>query len=161
MKYFVDTNIIISYIWHVNQHLVAFIENKQNHFYYTETVKSELVGTTIPAVFKFINSNIEDTRKHYLYKEIVETTNLSAIQERRFKNDIYIIFECGYMCVDVMDTFYEPIPRLLTNNLKLYRKFIEGSGEEKLEDCINKHGFEHMPELVYPKDVIIGFTGSL
>jgi len=87
--------------------------------------------------------------------------DLTARHSLRFRNDIRIIFEASYVCYDdtVLPKGVITEPLLLTNNLKLYKRFIADPINEKiLEEVINLYGFEHLIRVVRPKDVIIGWS---
>lgn len=163
--YIVDTNIIISYINNESTTITNFINNKMNKFFYTETVKNELEikNKIIPDIFIYHNSEISENKKELAYNEL--TTNailipLTDIQKENFKNDIKIIFEASYIAFDSdilpLDET-DSIVYFLTNNLKLYKRFIcNPINRKKLETVINLYGFEHLIPVVSPKDVIIG-----
>jgi hypothetical protein len=160
--YLVDTNIIISYINNENPVITAFVNKEGNLFFYTETVKKELLlkHPIIPEIFKFVESNIPERRKQFAYNELIHNThfNLTATQAENFKNDIYIIFEAGFVCYDpeVMPYNIMTEPMLLTNNLKLYNRFIHNQDNQKeFENIINLYGFEHLIRIVRPIDVIL------
>lgn len=158
--FFVDTNIIISYIKRESLPLIIFINDARYKFYYTETVKMELRTEQIPDIFIFVNSEISDMKKDLAYDDLTRDVGLTERQHSKFRNDIRIIFEAGkacyYPCVGTSGDFSEPY--LLTNNCHLYKKFIaDAINSVKLEHVINHHGFEHIIELKNPKDVVIGF----
>lgn len=165
--YIVDTNIIISYINNENSAIMAFINDKNNKFYYTETVKKELEikNTFIPNIFIFCNSGISDNKKNLAYSDLttnLEFIQLTDIQKENFKNDLKIIFEAGYICFEenvLPLNEINTIVYLLTNNLKLYNRFIRNLiNKKKLENIINLYGFEHLIPILKPEDVIIGYS---
>ena len=144
-----------------NSTLTTFIDNKDNHFFYTETVKKEATHHTkiIPEVFTYINSGLSDRKKEIAYDEL--TLNdffipLTETNRRKFRNDITIIFEAGFICYDksIAPSNVTYIP-LLTNNLKLYHKFINNPiYQQKIEQVIGLYGMEHLIEIIRPKDVV-------
>ena len=148
MVYFVDANIIISYIEYSNNNiinaLIKFINDSTIQFYYTETVKKEVnVGYhIIPDVFKYWDSSLTEYRKNRAYLGLMEYLKSININETQ-KNDIYMIFEASYSCYDVTgnDDFSESY--LFTHNLTVYK-----SWQKELETIINDSGFEHLIEIV-------------
>ena len=162
--YFVDINIVISYIQHENIAMSTYIDDPNNHFFYTETVKQELEvkPMTIPTVFKFISSKLSERRKDLALDDLSSDAvfHLSINQKIKFRNDLFIIFESGYSCYDTdvapVDDLTEP--KLLSHNLKLYKKFIlEPRHKKRLEEIINLHGLEHLIEVVTPEEIVIGY----
>lgn len=153
-RYFVDTNIIIDYERALNYKLNEFINNADNLFYYTETVKTELLGHVVPAIFNYMPTDLHQVRKLAACDMIAREHRLSDIQKRKFQNDICIVFESGYMCADVMASIKEAAPILITNNLKMYKKFLSENGAKSMEDCINKCGFEHLITVMNPREII-------
>ena len=163
--YFVDTNIIISYLNQENQLITNFIDDPKNVFCYTETVQNELfkkiTSNDIPTTFKFISSRLTERKKELALIELTKDAvfHLNDNQKKKFRNDIFIIFESGFCCYDeeVADSNDFTEPMLLTNNLKLYRKFIkEPVHAKRLEDIINLYGLEHLIRVVTPSDIIVG-----
>jgi len=159
--YFVDTNIIISYINEDDIKLIGYINNPDNHFYYTETVRNELnfknilnefkYKNIVPDIFKYVDSDISPERMNSIFKDIFDESKtfiLTSEQISKFKNDLKIIFEAGYVCYDILpkDVFTEP--KLLTHNLKLYN-----TSKALLETLINNHGFEHLIQVIRPNDI--------
>ena len=152
MYFIVDTNIIIAYIKHENSPLTAFIEDTKNKFYYTETVKKE-IGTRhkIPKLFNFVDSTLDQKRKDDAFQEL-------GISNIKMINDLFIIFEAGFICYSIteLDDFNEPI--LLTNNLVLHKKYIARPiRKQELENIINLYGFEHLINVCTPMEVIPGY----
>ncbi len=161
--YFLDTNIIIAYIDHIYLQLNIFIDDPNNKFYYTETVRKEMLTRPhqIPSVFNFVHSQISPNLIECAYKYLTLESGISftPVQIQKFKNDITIIFEAGFTCYDItpLKDFTEPY--LLTHNLKLYHKFIEDISNQKLvENAINLYGLEHLISIKRPKDVIRNFN---
>jgi hypothetical protein len=163
VNYFiVDTNVIISYMGKVNDAIIKFIEDDSNKFFYTETVRTELLTkyTDIPGIFKYILTTLPLTSKECAYDDLVDGFKLNDDQKKKFRNDIFIVFEAGYICysdqVMPQDVFEEPA--LLTNNLKLYSKFIAGeSNKNKMERTIGLYGFEHLIKVAKMGDVIVNW----
>ena len=76
-----------------------------------------------------INSCLDDIEKGL---------RLTPIQFRNFKNDLTIILEAGWICYDVTPENDYKGAVLLTNNIKLLKKFISNVGNrESLEEKIN------------------------
>ena len=143
-----------------SEKLTKYINKPTNHFFYTNTVEKEFSVTniTIPNTFKKINSDISQRKIEIVLDAIKKDVDLQESQIRKFKNDLTIILEAGYHCYDDGVTspndFTEP--KLLTNNLKLYKKFINvKTNMEHLEKIINLNGLEHLIDVVRPNDVII------
>lgn len=161
--FLVDTNIIIAYVNNENENLKKFIEDNNNYFYYTETVEKEFNkpvngNTTIPSKFNKILSKIENKKIEIIMSKIQETIKLSEQQINKFKNDLSIILEAGFICYDILPKNVYTEPQLLTNNLKLYKKFIdENNNKTMLEDLINLHGLEHLIKVIRPGDIIPGY----
>ena len=161
--YLVDTNIIISYMNKESPKIQEYIDNPNNHFYYTETVQKEVTITEqqnkIPDVFTYINSGISENKKELIFgklKEFLTKLKLTSNQLSKFRNDLTIIIEAGYVCYSVTPETEFTEPYLLTNNLNLYRKFIGNPVNKKiLEDIINAFGCEHLIEVLKPNDVIM------
>ena len=161
MIYFVDTNIIIAYVNRENTKLPLFIEDPENKFYYTETVKKELdvKNTVIPKVFQYAESGLTEIRKANAFKKL--TAMMTIGQTVSFKPDMYIIFESGFKCYDVIEDFNQLCPRLISRNHKLYKKFIQISeNKEELEIIINYSGFEHLMSVVQPEDLIDNYKSG-
>jgi hypothetical protein len=155
MRCFVDTNIILQYVNRENTRLIEFVHGGRFEFYYTETVARECEPHQVPPVFRLVQSGAHETRKHNLYADVVKHTGLTDVQARRFRNDLFILFECGCALASIIDDFAQPLPFLLTNNLKLYRRFIEShANQTALETCVNQHGFEHIPDVQTPDSII-------
>lgn len=167
---FVDTNVILGYVKNQYDGLKSFIEDPNNKFFYTETVKSELTdlpGNLSIKPFHYIDSGLSTDQKNVgvqvLY-EMWEKRAYSEIEARKksktlftlteaqkytFHNDLFIIFEAGY-------AKYTPgvLPAsvyqadLITNNLKLYKKFLQDPSTHGLmEKAVNLCGFEHLIEV--------------
>jgi hypothetical protein len=152
--YLVDTNIIIAYINKESNLLTEFIDNPDNRFYYTDTVKRE-VNTPIPDIFKFYESGISRNKIASIIQQIGTTIHLTTQQIAKFRNDLTIILEAGYVCYDITPLGDYTEPFLLTNNLKLYQKFISDPRcRTQLEHLIDLNGLEHLIEIVRPTDVI-------
>lgn len=152
MRYFVDTNVIISYVNRESQEFVDFIETPQHTFYYTNTVRSEYVNGDvgpIPPIFKYIDTHIPFSKKDAFYTAFVKKNNLTTTQAQQFKNDIYIAIEFCYSRVDVMKDIDEPLPHLITNNMKFLRRFIQQKADI-FEQYINLYGFEHLGDITTP-----------
>jgi hypothetical protein len=151
--YIVDTNIIISYMRNEDPPLVNFINN--NKCFYTNTVHDELFNEQIPKVFKYVDSEIKPERIVSALKDIQKTLGLTEKGLKNFHNDLSIILEAGYICYDITEPNDYNGARLLTHNLKLFKKFIKAPiRREKLEKEIDLHGFEHLIDIVRPEDVI-------
>ena len=81
--------------------------------------------------------------------------DLTENQLNKFRNDLSIILEAGFICYDVTPDDDYKGACLLTNNLKLYKKFISNPvNQEKLETEINLNGLEHLIEVVKLEDVL-------
>ena len=80
---------------------------------------------------------------------------LTPIQFKNFRNDLTIILEAGWICHDVTPENNYDGASLLTNNVKLFKKFIGNVGNrERLEEKINLHGLEHLIDIVTLKDIL-------
>lgn len=160
--YMLDTNIIISYVTNENIHITNFINDPHNHFYYTNTVKKEytkqlLKNQQIPDIFKYIDANIEQQKITNIIDRIEQRMNLTATQKSKFMNDLTIILEAGFVCYDILPEGVYTEPLLLTNNLKLFKRFIDIPQNNKdLEDIIGAFGLEHLIKVVRPHDVVSG-----
>ena len=138
--YFLDTNMIIAFI-KGNPQIVELFDNPNVKCFYTETVRAELHNPIhryiIPDKFQFVNSNIGILRMKAMFDDITGT--LGHTQITKFRNDLAIVFEAGYVCYDATpaDDFTEPL--LLTQNLIDHPVLAE-----LLEDLVNLHGFEHL-----------------
>ena len=159
--YLVDTNIIIAYINNEDPKLIDFVNNPNNKFFYTDTVKKE-VNAKIPHIFNFVETKICPNRIDGVFSDLSNKCskfhNFSPPQITKFKNDLTIIFESSYVCYDITDVDDLREPYLLTHNLKLYKKFISDPLNKKcLEELINQHGFEHLIEICRPQDVIANY----
>jgi hypothetical protein len=66
-------------------------------------------------------------------------------------NDIYMIFEASYSMFS-RESAWQPgqlFPVLLTNNMRLYHKFLNSeSKQDVLDTVINAYGMEHLIEVV-------------
>jgi hypothetical protein len=121
--YFVDTNVLIYAAKKDYPALNKLVEDPNNFFYYTDTVKREFQGdiNAIPQKIRFVpallGTKIKDWGFSHLSLAFPTPTELD-----KFKSDLFIIFEAGYVCYDVIP--FGDYPALLTNNMKLYRKFV-------------------------------------
>jgi hypothetical protein len=155
-RFFVDTNIIILYRKKLRPSLNEFIDNENRLFFYTETVLNEMKNHEIPNVFRFVDSELSSEMKTEAYTELSQTIKLSNEEMAKFEMDISIVFESSYCRFD--DAVFPPKTnfesmevKLLTNNLKLWRKFIQiPNNQTRLEDVINSCGFEHLIPLITP-----------
>ena len=83
--------------------------------------------------------------------DIQDSIGLSNKGLKKFRNDISIIIEAGFVCYDVNPENDYKGAVMLTNNLKLYNKFISNRvNQEKLERAIDLHGLDHLIEIVRP-----------
>lgn len=133
-----------------------FFDAPHRHAFFTETVKHELDKAFIPyhnTPFKYQQSELTELRKTNAVELLeqmwgkVYNKPLTARQMMKFRNDLFIIFEAGY-------TFYQEgvlpkgdfsEPAMVTNNLKLYLKFLsQPTAEDIMETVINVSGFEHL-----------------
>lgn len=151
-----------------------FIEDEKNKFFYTESVLTELKqpGLSYPESsednnspnrrFQFVRSGISLDHKektidllHDLWvkafsseKRAIEMGfGLSEEQLKKFKKDLFIIFEAGYSCYEkgLLPDDDLRAPPLLTNNMKLFNKFLlRAKAAEVLEHAINLSGLEHL-----------------
>ena len=153
--YIVDTNID-------KPQLTNFINKPENNFFYTNTVKKEirrsseaLPNKIIPDVFKFVDSKVHSSTIDFILADLQVSIGLSDIRLKKFRNDLSIIIEAGFICYDITPENDYKGALLLTNNLKLYKKFIRNqSNQEKLERAIDLHGLEHLIEIVRPEYVL-------
>jgi hypothetical protein len=156
--YIVDTNIIINYINKEDDFLVEFINRPSNKFFYTNTVRKELLWNstnTIPTVFEYVDSKINPKIIDAVLSDIQKTICLTDKGLRNFRNDLTIILEASYVCYDVTPKDDYNGALLLTHNLKLYKKFIKDpTNQEKLEKLIGLHGLEHLIDVVILEDIL-------
>ena len=168
--YFVDTNIIVSYVEEHYEEIRDFIENKHRKFFYTETVKIELERSfwdfsNSKNYFEYVPSGLTNERKeaalhrlkmlcskHFMHNNPL--FNLTEKQLKTFHNDLFIIFESGY-------ARYNNLPEgvynaeLLTYNLRLYKKFLKDTEKQEImEQTINLSGFEHLIDVKLLNEVI-------
>jgi hypothetical protein len=156
--YMCDTNIIITYINRVDQRMIAFIDDPNNVFYYTDTVRDEIpYGVSIPSVFKYHHFRVGKERVDSILNEIKRDFNLTEKGLKKFTNDLTIIIEAGMSCYDATPQGVLKEVFLFSNNLKLYKKFVETDQcRERLEKLINLYGLEHLIEIKRPSDLIGG-----
>jgi len=159
--YFVDTNIVTQASKKNDPAFNAFVDNPLVSFYYSDTVLQELRAweetskrKDIPVVpihpkFQYIAAKdlkvgVKESAVRDLVARLPSAMTTSYLQ--RFKSDLFIVFESGFVCWDVMpDELEDEAPVLLTNNLKFYRKFIQNPGRKKmLEEVIGINGMEHL-----------------
>jgi len=142
--YFVDTNILVYAANKTFPKLNEFIEKPSNFFYYTDTVKTEFnngYGAT-PPKFRFVPALLGNSIKN-LALDKLKVSFRTAEELNKFKSDLFIIFEAGYVCYDVIPFGEHPV--LLTNNMKLYRTFISNPhNNEQLAKVIELCGMEHL-----------------
>jgi hypothetical protein len=154
---FADTNVLIGctsgeYDWLTTKLLDSTI-------HYTETVASEYkesMTDPLPDNFVYVASGLSDTLKDAAYIDLITRwklpTMFTTTQIERFRNDIFIVFESSYARFST-DSRWTPelghAPYLLTNNLKLYHKFLDSKLKQDLLDLIlNKWGMEHLIPVV-------------
>lgn len=154
--YIVDSNIIISYMKNENILVTNLINNPENRFFYTETVLKE-VKLGIPNIFKYVDIDMNTRiRINSCLDDIKKLTGLTPIQFRNFKNDLTVILEAGWICHDVTPENDYNGASLLTNNIKLLKKFISNVvNRENLEEKINLNGLEHLIDIVTLKDILV------
>ena len=153
--YIVDSNIIISYMKNENILVTNLINNPENRFFYTETVLKEVKRNEIdiPERFQYVDIDMY-TRINSCLDDIEKGLRLTPIQFRNFKNDLTVILEAGWICNDVTPENDYNGASLLTNNIKLLKKFISNVGNrESLEEKINLNGLEHLIDIVTLKDI--------
>jgi hypothetical protein len=171
--FFVNTDVIIN---HRNNlpNVREFIEDPENAFYFTETVKEELSvrPDPIPKGFRFYQSKLTLQEKDMGVKMLEEIWHsrfdsnphhvrdgfgLDKKQLAKFRNDLFIIFEASSSCHKpgvLPDTMLET-PPLLTRNLDLLKKFLlKEKAEGVLEETINLCGFEHLLPVLDLNDTI-------
>jgi hypothetical protein len=171
--YFVDTNVIIDYQNDISN-VRNFVEDPDNAFYFTETVKEELERRSrpIPKKFNFCRSALTFERKENGIKLLDELWHkqfdsdphciskgfgLNKKQLSKFKNDLFIIFEACSSChkPNVLPDNMLETPPLITNNMDLLRKFLlRNQAEDVLETVVNLAGFEHLMPVLNFSDVI-------
>ena len=165
--YFVDTNIIFGYLMDEYPGIKPFVDSPTRKFFYTETVKDELVdvpnGSSFSNMpFHFVESGLSQDAKEIGIKTVYSMWEerlkkiqnlkkqapfvLTEGQKRNFHNDLCIVFEAGfarYLPNVLPQGVYQA--SLLTNNLKLYKKFVqEPEAKEVMDKAINLCGFEHL-----------------
>lgn len=169
--YFVDTNIIVSYLEEHYKEMRNFIENENRKFFYTETVKMELEKSKMDFsnsqnYFKYVPSGLTEGRKEaalHLLKKLCSNhftqnhnplLSLTEKQIKNFHNDLFIIFESGYARYNELPE-YVYSAELLTYNLKLYKKFLKDTEKQEImEQTINLMGFEHLIDVKLLNEVI-------
>jgi len=160
-KYFiVDTNIIIQYINNSNISLINFINNSGYKFFYTETVRKEVLNPKyktemIPSIFIYYETKLHPDICTCAYKELSGCGLLLNITENKlceFKNDIRIIMEAGYVCYKVSPDDYLIDSKFLTCNQVIFKKLVSNkNNREILEDIINRHGLDHLITIEHPE----------
>jgi len=142
--FFVDTNVLIYASRNKFPRLNELVENPSNFFYYTDTVKDEFIGNpeSIPRKFQFIPAVLGPTIKNMGFEHLQLTFD-KPDELYKFKADLFIIFEAGFVCYDVIPFGDHPV--LLTNNMKLYRKFISNiQNHTNLSKAVEVYGMEHL-----------------
>jgi len=111
--------------------------------------KDNLPAVTIHPKFKFVDSSdLLDEVKESAYDELVAHLQAQAPSDKnynweKFKRDLFIVFESGFVCYDVVPLGKTPV--LLTNNLRFYRRFISNTANHhQLERMIEVKGLEHL-----------------
>jgi len=142
--FFVDTNVLIYAAKKDYLALNKLVEDPNNFFYYTDTVKREFKGdiNAIPQKIHFVpallGTKIKEWGFNHLSLAFPTPTELD-----KFKSDLFIIFEAGYVCYDVIP--FGDYPALLTNNMKLYRKFVSNEeNHSRLREAVELYGMEHL-----------------
>ena len=107
--------------------LTSFINKPENKFFYTNTVRKELSNERIPYVFKFVDSNVHSSTIDLVLDDIQVSIGLRL---KKFRNDLSIIFEAGFICYDITPENDYKGALLLTNNLKFIRN---QANQDKLE----------------------------
>jgi hypothetical protein len=154
--YMCDTNVLITYMNNADKLMKTFIDDPDNEFYYTDTVKDEIPGTyNIPTVFKYHSFRVKKEKITMILNDIKNDFHLTGKSLEKFTNDLTIIIEAGMSCYDATPKGVLKEPFLLSNNLKLYKKFIETPQcRERMEKLINLYGFEHLIEIKRPENVL-------
>jgi len=135
---FADTNILVYYSNKNQIELCKFLESK--NVYFTETVSNELYKKSsiqFPDNFRLINSGLKDWMKESAYNDLCNKwkiiNTMTDKQKEKFRNDIYIIFEASYGIFAEgikWEAGKDAMPYLLTNNLLLYKKFLDTEKEK-------------------------------
>lgn len=125
---------------------------------YNETVRDEynaMKRHELPSNFKYVNSGLSMATRESAYRDLITRWNIPASltvnQQRKFMNDMYIIFEASFSMFSKNSPWKvgQMAPILLTNNMRLYEKFLNTETKEKvIESIINAHGMEHLIQLV-------------
>ncbi|GJM06550.1 MAG: hypothetical protein DHS20C10_02840 [marine bacterium B5-7] len=181
--FFVDTNVIIGYRLEQYQGIRDFIEDPSHKFFYTETVLKELQtkknrfpeadpDKLSSPLFHYITSKISPLHMqksiallHKLWLDEFSGEEFAAqrgfqLSEKQlltFNNDLRIVFEAGFTChaADVLPPDDFRTPPLLTNNMRLLKKFmLTKRAEEVVEQTINMSGLEHLIPTQYLEDAI-------
>jgi len=145
--------------------LTAFVDNPKKFFYYSDTVAEELCiwhksrqqdklsPVTIHPKFQFVgSSDLLYEIKESAYEELVahlqaQTPSDKNYNWKKFKRDLFIVFESGFVCYDIIPL--GKTPTLLTNNLRFYRRFIaNASNHQQLEQVIEVKGLEHLIDVI-------------
>ena len=170
--YFVDTNVILTYESkkrgvEESPALVNFIESPNHAFFYSSTVKDELLcgiekdkaqrnGVLFAnrnKYFKYIpmSGYVGDylARVMDLISRQFNESGLMLTDKQKniFQNDINIIIESGYVCYDVsvMPVDVLTMPIFLTQNMKVLKKFINNpKAKDILDDVISAVGLERL-----------------
>jgi len=144
--YFADTNVVVYASTGRVPKLSEFVEDPKNFFFYSDTVDKELrEWDDLPPIhpkFQYVPVTDLDYRiKQAAYEEL--SKHLAPFDIQKFKRDLYIIFESGFMCYDVIPVNKHPV--LLTNNMRLYRKFVSNKANHALlERTVEIWGMEHL-----------------
>jgi hypothetical protein len=173
--FFADTNIVIGFQDN-KPNIRDFVRDPNNYFYYTETVKDELLSSKeiIDSKFQFFNSGLSQRRKlnaldrlNSLWKDRFGPTHrmLSRFQGLSednahglyTRNDLFIIFEASnsIFSINLPNENVSETPLLLTGGMKLVNKFILGpETSDLLEKTINLSKFGRLMDVVNLEDEI-------
>ncbi|KOR28831.1 hypothetical protein TI03_03835 [Achromatium sp. WMS1] len=148
-KYFLDTNVIVDYLDNKTDY-VLFLEDSNFKFYYTSSVKAELIKFyEIIELESLEKNNIlhfmeypQDRRDKLdtLYKFFLRELHLTVPE--KFRTDVDIFGEACYLYVTAWfdDENDQHIPGLLTNNM-IFLKRIKRH-HPKVADIISAVGLE-------------------
>ena len=188
--FFADTNVILGYRLDQYPGIREFVTSPHHQFFYTDTVLQELrvkqqrVPEADPSFnpdpyFRYVNSGIRDYRKSKAIIFLRESWQkrfagvrkgdqsgfgFSEKQLERFEKDLLIIMEAGYAChaPGVLPDDDLRTPSLLTNNMRLMKKFIlRPEARQALDDAIDTLGLERLIPVEFLEEAMDDWEQSL
>jgi len=148
-KYFLDTNVIVDYLINKTDY-VLFLEDANFKFYYTSSVKAELIkfydiaqleSLEKSKILHFMEYPLDRRDKlDTLYQFILRELHLSVPE--KFRTDMDIFGEACYLHVTAWfdDENDQHMPELLTNNM-IFLKRVKRQ-HAKVADIVSAVGLE-------------------